>query len=175
MRTSRLLVGLLALPFVAVASTLVPHTLAQRAAESDRVALVQVLSQKVEPASGSTPMKTFTRVAIGRDLKGKGPQELTIVQIGGVAGTQSMRIPGDAFFDLGETAVVFLRCRLAVDRCHLVALGEGKLELKGSKLLAHDLFTGGWRQLTVDELANEIAPNTAPTIPTMPTTGGVTR
>ncbi len=171
MRTSRLLVGLLALPVAAVASTLIPHTLAQRAAESDRVALVQVLSQKVEPASGSTPMKTLTRVAIGRELKGTGPQEFTIVQIGGVAGTQSVRIPGDAAFDLGETAVVFVRCRLAVDRCHLVALGEGKLELKGQKLLVHDLFTGGWRQLTVDEVAAEI---TTRPVPTTPNPGTVT-
>lgn len=174
MRTHRLLAGLLAMPVVALASTLIPHTLAQRAEASDRVALVQVVSRTVQPAEGSTPMKTLTRVVVGRDLKGRGPQEFTIVQMGGVFGAERMQIPGDASFELGETAVAFVRCRLAADRCHLVGLGEGKLELKGDKVYAHDLINGGWRVLTMDALAREIS-TPVKTVPGAPATGGVTR
>lgn len=168
-----MLVGLLAFPVVALASTILPHTLAQRAELADRVALVQVLSQQTVPGTGKTPMKTLTRVAVGRDLKGRGPEELTIVQLGGVNGPERVQIPGDASFGPGETAVVFLKCKLAADRCHLVALGEGKLELKGDTLLARDLFTGAWRQLTLDQLSVEIASGGAPVVSPKP--GGVTR
>lgn len=171
MRTFRLLTGLLAVSAVSLASTLVPHTLAQRADWSDRVALVQVVSQSVQPAEGRTPMKTLTRVLVGRDLKGGGPQELTIVQLGGVLGPERVQLPGDAAFGVGETAVVFLRCRLAADRCHLVALSEGKLELKGQKFLAKDLVNGGWLQLTLEELAREVTRPVVPAVPGNPGTG----
>lgn len=174
MRTHRLLAGLLAMPVVALASTLIPHTLAQRAEASDRVVLVQVLSRTVQPADGATPMKTLTRVVVGRELKGRGPGEFTIVQLGGVHGVERVQIPGDATFEVGETAVAFVRCRLAADRCHLVGLGEGKLELKGEKIYAKDLVNGGWRVLTLDQLSRELA-EPARTVPANPKPGGVTR
>ena len=121
MRPLPVLAGLLVLPSLAVATSLIPHTLLQRAEQSDRVVLVQVLSQRVEETKGAEfPLKTLTRVVVGQDLRGSGPAELTIVQLGGSLGLQTMEIPGDAKFHMGETAVVFLRCRLAVDRCHLV-------------------------------------------------------
>ena len=174
MRTHRLLAGMLAMPVVALASTLIPHTLAQRAEASDRVVLVQVLSRTVQPAEGATPMKTLTRVVVGRELKGRGPQEFTIVQLGGIYGVENTQLPGDASFEIGETAVAFVRCRLAADRCHLVGLGEGKLELKGEKVYAHDLINGGWRVLTLDQLSREIA-TPSRTVPENPTKSGVKR
>ena len=83
MRTPRILLAALLSPIVAAASSLIPHTLAQRGQYADRVALVQVLESRVQPAKGTTPMKTFTRVLVGEDLKGSGPQTFDIVQIGG--------------------------------------------------------------------------------------------
>ncbi len=157
MRSLRVLAGLLALPTVAIATTLIPHTLLQRAEQSDRVALVQVLSQRVEETPGATfPLKTYTRVAIGADFRGAGPRELTIVQIGGTLGALDMEIPGDAKFHIGETAVVFLRCRLAVDRCHLVAMGAGKLDVSGEEVFVQDLFTGKWGRRTLTQLSAEL-------------------
>lgn len=159
MRPSPLVVGLLALPTLAVATTLIPHTLLQRAEQSDRVVLVQVLSQRVEETKGaSIPLKTLTRVVVGQDLRGSGPTELTVVQLGGNRGLETMEIPGDAKFHVGETAVLFLRCRLAVDRCHLVAMGQGKLDVAGNDVFVQDLFTGKWSRRTLTSLVAELAP-----------------
>ena len=158
MRPLRLLAGLLALPTVAIATSIIPHTLQQRAEQSDRVVLVQVLSQRVEETPGAQfPLKTYTQVAVGQNLRGAGPEVLTIVQLGGRLGLTSMEIPGYARFHLGETAVLFLTCRAAADRCHLVALGAGKLDVDGDQVLVPDLFTGKWSRRKVGELARELA------------------
>jgi hypothetical protein len=158
MRPLPVVAGLLALPTLALASSLVPHTLQQRAEQSDRVALVQVLSQRVEETQDvAVPLKTYTRVLVGRDLRGAGPQELTIVQLGGAVGTRTLTVPGDAHFTVGETAVVFLRCRLAADRCHLVALGAGKLDVAGEDVFVQDLFTGKWGKKALTALAGELS------------------
>ncbi len=148
----------LALPAVALATSLIPHTLLQRAEESDRVAIVQVLSQRVEETNGAKiQMKTLTQIAIGHDIRGTGPNEVTIVQLGGKLGSTSMEVPGDAQFHIGETAIVFLRCRLAAERCHLVAMGEGKLEVAGDEVFVRDLFTGQWARRSVRTLMSELA------------------
>jgi hypothetical protein len=172
MRPLPALAGLLALPTLALATSLVPHTLLQRAEESDRVALVQVLSQRVEetPGGGEIPFKTLTRVAIGQDLRGSGPSEVTIVQLGGKLGLQTMEIPGDAQFHIGETAIVFIRCRLAVDRCHLVAMGQGKLDVAGNDAFVQDLFTGKWARRTIASLVTELAPRAPVAVPAPSTT-----
>ena len=166
MRPNPVLVGLLALPTLAVATTLVPHTLLQRAEQSDRVVLVQVLSERVEETKGATiPLKTLTRVVVGQDLRGSGPSELTVVQLGGNRGLETMEIPGDAKFHVGETAVLFLRCRLAVDRCHLVAMAQGKLDVAGNEVFVQDLFTGKWARRTLSSLVSELAAPAAPIVP----------
>jgi len=158
MRPLPLVAGLMALPTLALATSLVPHTLLQRAEQSDRVALVQVLSQKVEETGNAKiPLKTYTRVLIGQNLRGTGPEEVTIVQIGGRLGLQSIEVPGDASFRVGETAVVFMRCRLAPDRCHLVAMGAGKLDVEGDSVFVQDLSNGKWARRTVKSLVAELA------------------
>lgn len=164
MRPLPVLAGLLALPTLALATTLVPHTLLQRAEQSDRVVLVQVISQSVEETKGAAiPLKTLTRVVVGQNVRGTGPTELTIVQLGGKRGLETMEIPGDAKFHLGETAIVFLRCRLAVaDRCHLVAMGQGKLETAGEDVFVQDLFTGKWARRTVASVVAELGTSQPP-------------
>jgi hypothetical protein len=155
MRPSQLFA--LVLPALALGTTLIPHTLLQRAEQADRVALVQVLSQRVEETAGApVSIKTYTRVAVGDDFRGTGPSEVTIVQLGGTIGPKSIEVPGDAHFTVGETAVVFLRCRLAVDRCHLVAMDAGKLEVSGDQVFIRDLFTGTWTVKRLAELAAEL-------------------
>lgn len=159
MRPIPLLAGLLALPTLALATTLIPHTLLQRAEQSDRIVLVQVLSQKVEETKGAAiPLKTLTRVVVGQNIRGSGPAELTVVQLGGTRGLETMEVPGDAKFHLGETAVLFLRCRLAVDRCHLVAMGQGKLEVAGEEVFVQDLFTGKWARRPLAAVIAELTP-----------------
>jgi hypothetical protein len=158
---------LLALPTLALASTIVPHTLLQRAEQSDRVALVQVISQTLEETPGGQfPLKTVTRVVVGQNIRGTGPTELNIVQLGGRRGLETMEIPGDAKFHLGETAIVFIRCRLAADRCHLVALGQGKLETAGEEVFVQDLFSGKWSKRTIASVVAELSPAVAPAVTT---------
>ncbi len=155
------------LPVAAYATTIVPHTLVQRAQASDRVAMVQVLSHRVEGTAGQ--MKTLTEVAVGDDIRGTGPSHLTIVQIGGSASGYELRIPGDASFDVGEVSLVFLRCDGA--RCGLVALGEGKVQLTGDTAVVHDLFTGEFVRRPLSELLNELRSAPAAAKPGGTTTG----
>lgn len=165
MRTPPLVAVLVGLPTLALASTILPHTLRQRAEQSDRVAIVQVISQTLEENPGAEfPLKTVTRVVVGQNVRGSGPMELNIVQLGGRRGLEVQEIPGDARFHLGETAIVFLRCRVAADRCHLVALGQGKLETAGEEVFVQDLFTGKWARRTIASVVAELSPN-APVAP----------
>ncbi|MEW5739637.1 MAG: hypothetical protein AB1938_11960 [Myxococcota bacterium] len=143
------------LPAAALSSTLIPHTLAQRFAASDRVALVQVLSRVTEAQGNERNLKTFTRLLIGEDYKGSGPREVTLVQIGGRLGNVESRIPGDADFTVGETALVFLHCRTP-ERCYLTALGEGKVAISGGDAIVHDLFTGEWSRKPLERLISEM-------------------
>lgn len=143
------------LPVAALSSTLVPHTIAQRFVAADRVALVQVVERITEPPTDGRTLKTYTRLLVGDDFKGQGPRELTLVQLGGRYGAVDARISGDADFALGETALVFLRCRQP-DRCVLVALGEGKVPVVGGDALVHDLVTGRWRKQPLNQLRADL-------------------
>ncbi len=150
------MLSLLALvPVVAVGSTLRAHSIHERFAASDRVALVQVLSRVTEAQGHERNLKTLTRLLVGEDYKGTGPREIVLVQLGGRLGNVEARVPGDADFTVGETALVFLHCR-APERCYLMALGEGKVPLVGADALVHDLFTGAWRRTPLAQLVAEL-------------------
>jgi hypothetical protein len=154
MKRPMLLLGVL-VPSVALSSTLRVHTIHERYAAADRVALVQVLSRVTEPQGDPRNLKTYTRLLVGEDLKGSGPREVTLVQLGGRYGSIDARIPGDADFTVGETALVFLRCRTP-DRCFLVALGEGKVTMLGGDALVHDLVTDRWTKKPLAQLKAEL-------------------
>lgn len=151
-------------PMGALATTMVSHTLAQRAQASDRVALVQVLSRRVE--GEPTHLKTLTEVSVGTDVRGRGPSYLTIVQIGGSMNGYQMHIPGDASFEVGEVCLVFLRCDDA--RCALVAMGEGKVPISQGQAVVHDLFTGRFIRRSLTELIAQLR-----AVPVVPPVGGV--
>jgi hypothetical protein len=156
MHTRSLLFALVLCPALVLATTLVPHTLADRAREAQRVVLVQVLSHRtVADPADPRKLKTLTEVVVGQDVKGSGPDRLTVVQLGGKNGGWEMHIPGDATFHTGETAVLFLKCQ-AADRCALVALGAGKLEVVGGDALYVDLFTGKWVRRPLAEVFDEV-------------------
>jgi hypothetical protein len=150
------------LPMAALATTVVPHTLAQRAQASDRVALVQVLSHRVEGPPKN--MKTLTEVAVGEDVRGAGPKHLTIVQIGGSSQGYEMHIPSDPHFDVGEVSLVFLKCD--GDRCALVALGEGKIQITQDTAVVHDMFSGEFIRRPLREVIAELRAVPLPSKPT---------
>jgi hypothetical protein len=157
MRSFRLLVVLCGLAGVAAASTIVPHSLRERAQRSDRVAVVRVLRQwsKNEGTATHPRLKTYTRVAIATDVRGTGAREVTIVQLGGRDGPWELHVPGDATFITGETAMVFMRCP-AAERCYLVALGEGRLPVSGKEVTYRDLFTGEVRHQSLATLISDL-------------------
>ncbi len=148
-------------PAAALASSLLPHTLEDRARDADRVALVQVTARRtIAEENDPRRIKTLTELVVGHDVKGTGPQRVTLVQLGGTWGPWTRHVPGDADFAVGETALVFLKCPKP-DRCALVALGEGKLAVVGGEALVHDLFKGTWSRRNVDELVTQLRRATA--------------
>ncbi len=134
--------SLLALfPAVVLAASITPHTLAQRAAEADRIALVQVLSREtILEHNDPRRMRTISRLAIADSFKGEGPMFVDLVQMGGKSGLYEAHIPGDAQLEVGATAVVFLKC-IQPSVCSLVALGAGALRMVDGQVLVPDLFT----------------------------------
>jgi hypothetical protein len=118
------------LPLCAVATTLGPQGLVERVRASDRVVMARVLETRTElPDGNPRRMFTVTALDVQDEYKGKGARRLELMQLGGKHGLWESRIPGDASFEAGETAVLFLRCRdpKAPARCVLVGLSEGKL------------------------------------------------
>jgi hypothetical protein len=143
------------LPALVWATTIAPHSLLERARRSDRVAYVQVLDRWSELSPDGHLLKTYTRLVVGEDVKGRGPSQLTLVQLGGRSGALEMKVPGDATFEPGETAVVFLACREPA-RCTLVALGEGKLSVEGGAVRYRDLVRRAWVERPLGELLAEL-------------------
>ncbi len=140
------------------ATTIVPHTLVDRARESDRVVLGQVLGSRVEMTAGDPrSLRTVVSVAVGRDVKGTGEAHLTVTQVGGDYAGWSVHIPGDATFRTGETALLFLKCGRSTADCGLVALGEGKIAIEDGVALVHDLFTKQWTRRPLADLLAELA------------------
>lgn len=139
----------------AAASTIRPHSLTDRLQAADRVALVKVVDQRVvaEPKNPSV-LTTVTDLAV-TDLV-KGPEgRFSVIQLGGTAGPWSSGIAGDARFVLGETAVVFVRCKPA-GPCALVALAEGKIAVDGDFANVHDLLTDRWEKRPLKEVMDEL-------------------
>ncbi len=144
-------------PFVAVATTLIPHTDAQRALASDRVAVVEVIERRtVSDPADARRLKTHTQLQVRENVRGTGPSSVTLVQLGGTVGQQSMLIPGDAAFAVGERALVFLSCP-SPDRCYLVALGEGKIPIVDREtVVVHDMVTDEYARRPLRELIAEL-------------------
>lgn len=136
-----------------LATTWAPHTLEDRVRLADRVVLAQVLrSQTVAEGGDPRRLKTFTELAVGEQYKGLGPLELTVVQLGGELGLVSERIPGDARFEAGEVAVIFLRCG-GTSRCHLVGLEAGVAPVSAGDAFVLDVNTGKRERRALSALA----------------------
>lgn len=140
----RRFVSLLALlPLSGLATSILIHTDAERALAADRVVIVEVQErQTVGDALDPRKFTTQTRLRIIENIRGTGPAVVTLVQLGGRRGDQTIEIAGDATFEPRERAVLFLNCPNAVDRCYLVAMGEGKLPIVDDDfVILHDMRT----------------------------------
>ncbi len=107
-----------------------PESLAARA---DRIVLADVASVRIEGEAEGAPalaMRTVTQLVVRESWKGRGPELLEVVQLGGQRGGQVTGVVGDARFTPGEQVLVFLRCTEAEGaRCTLVGLGKGRMRL----------------------------------------------
>lgn len=155
--TRRFLPLMALVPFVALATSQIPHTVPQRALASDRVAVVEVVERKtVSDPADPRRIKTHTQLQVRENVRGTGPSSVTLVQLGGTLGQQAFIIPGDAEFTVGERALVFLHCT-APERCYLVAMGEGKLPIvDGDKVVVHDMVTEEYSRRPLRELIAEL-------------------
>ena len=159
----RLLWFLALAPSVALAASIVDRPLRERAAGADRVALVQVLaSRTLVPLGDLKKMRTVTRVQVGEDLKGKGPSQIEITQLGGRFGLWESHVAGDATFAPGETAVLLLRCAPRPvngwAQCALLGLKGGKVPfVAGLAVVAGPL---GPQPRTLDALKAELTGST---------------
>ncbi|MCA3012820.1 MAG: hypothetical protein INH41_10530, partial [Myxococcaceae bacterium] len=88
-------------PVAAVATSLLPHTLAQRAQASDRVAVVEVVGRRTV-VDGPERFHTETRLKVLDDVRNGGPAEVTLVQLGGTLWGRTVHVPGDADFEVNE-------------------------------------------------------------------------
>lgn len=150
---------LVLLPAVAIASSVRSRSWLERARDADRVVLAQVLETKtVVPDGEPRRMTTVTRVVVGEWLKGRGPDVLEVVQLGGRWGLWEAHVPGDATFQPGETALLLLRCRTAAapGRCTLLALGEGKLQVLGDHALVRPVGGGAPERHPIAELREHL-------------------
>lgn len=144
-------------PLVALATSQIPHTVPQRALASDRVVVARVVERRtVADPSDPRRFKTHTQLVVKDDLRGSGPSTVTLVQLGGSNGEATVVIPGDATFELGEEAVLFLHCT-APERCYLVAMGEGKLPIVDrDQVVVHDMTTNEYSRRSLKSLAAEL-------------------
>ncbi len=94
------------------------------ATRSDVVVRAKVVSQNVTAPSGPRSIATHTRLHVLEALKGKPPVDIEAVQVGGTWGPYTLLLPGGAKLEVGEEAVLFLRCPRPA--CAIVGLSLGK-------------------------------------------------
>ncbi len=93
----------------ATAAVVVPLSREALVAESDLVVRATVLSRKSAWNAGHTQIQTWTTLRVDEYLKGQGPRELVLRQIGGETDGLVTEIAGDGHVLPGEAAVLFLR------------------------------------------------------------------
>lgn len=126
----------------ALASTVVPLSLAGLTARSDRVIEGRVISVRYAKGPVLSPVVTFTTIRVTRDLAGSGAQSVVVHQLGGLRRGLRSRVVGDPIFHVGEDVVLFLRREPGQSRYVLTALGQATFRIEvvhGRKLAVRDL------------------------------------
>lgn len=131
--TLRLVIGaaILCVAFAsppANASVLVAVDLQELAAESDRIAVGQVVF--TEPIRlGSGMIRTRCRILVEQELQGFDDREIIVETLGGQIGRMGMRVEGAASLGVGDRVVVFVKGdRTAVFRPVGMAQGVMRIE-----------------------------------------------
>ncbi|MEZ4390073.1 MAG: hypothetical protein R3A48_03165 [Polyangiales bacterium] len=104
-----LALAVLSAPASADATVAVELPRAQLVSDADLVVRVTVLDHRSAWDADNTAIRTWTRLRVTEYLKGSGPSELTVRQIGGEAEGLAQYVPGDPRLREGADLVVFLR------------------------------------------------------------------
>jgi hypothetical protein len=96
-------------PREAHAAVVVPLSREALVRQSDVVVRCAAVARKSAWNAQHTQILTWTTLRVDEYLKGSGPTELTLRQLGGEVEGVTTEIPGDAHVGPGERAVLFLR------------------------------------------------------------------
>jgi hypothetical protein len=148
-------------PSPASASLVIALDLPTMVERSDHVAVVDVLSVKSDWDQKHERIMTTVELAVVESWKSAatGTNRLTIVQMGGTVGDQTMVVHGVSRFTPGERAVVFLRGTAA--RAGVVGMAQGK------RVVRREIDTGRW-MVQAPEKAGALFVRTAPATGTTP-------
>lgn len=102
---------------------------------------------------------TLTKIKVDEVLYGTAPKELTIEQMGGTLGDQTMYVPGDARFEANTRVVLFLR---NVDGgWYLTAMEQSLYRIVGQEL-KRELTGGMWIRSPAGRLVEFHEPSDRP-------------
>jgi len=150
---------LLALPSVALATTVLPLTRADLAQRSDTIVRARVDTRAPVRSERTGRILTRSRLTVLTVYKGTPAAQLELEQMGGTLEGRTLVVPGDAQLTVGEEVVLYLRCA-GKERCHLFGLGLGKFGVRpgpdGRKVAVRDL-----KDLT-DTTGRVLAPDSVP-------------
>jgi hypothetical protein len=128
LRALAALLVVLLVPTSAHASLALALDLPTLASYADRVVVADVLSVKSAWDADHQNILSTVEVSVRETLKGKPTKQLRIVQVGGALDGVVMQVHGQASFNAGERAVLFLRGD--EHEASVVGLGQGKRPLR---------------------------------------------
>ena len=119
----------------------------EQAQLSTAVVIAKIAGSEVLPHDRYDTVMTRTELRVEEVLFGSAPSTITIHQIGGTLGGQTVYVPGDARFENGELCVLFVR--KIEDRWFLTAMEQSKYSLTENakfgplmtRTLSHSLVT----------------------------------
>jgi hypothetical protein len=115
----------------AEAATVLAMTVEELAAGSDRVVRGRVVSMRTEVDEARGFVFRLTTLEVLEDLRGEGPREVVVRQLGGEAAGRGLLVDGDAELRVGEEVVLFLsRGRPAERVMHLKGLSLGRFSIE---------------------------------------------
>jgi hypothetical protein len=113
------------------ALTVVPPTFDELVAEAETIVRGEVTAVRAEEFDSpqGRGVRTHVTLRVERALKGAPGAEITLVQLGGSTGRQTLLIPGLPQFHVGERQIVFVARNERVF-CPIVGIGHGRYHVR---------------------------------------------
>jgi len=128
-QSSVLTLATVALPLVALATTVVPLSRAELAARADTIVRAKVGPRTTVRSEKSGRILTRSSLTVLTTYKGEHRAQRELEQMGGTLGGATLVVPGDATLAEGEEVVVYMTCA-GKQRCHLLGLAMGKFGVR---------------------------------------------